>query len=96
MGYEKRCLFDYNVEWKTINGSIVATNCLQSHPTWMHDMRNIISTKKIRDLSLAGTHDTLSYTKSLMTYSFFAGTVATQDESLMGQLLWGARYFDIR
>ena len=62
----------------------------------MNDHHDVIKDLKIRDAVLPGSHDSGSYTKSGDLYSIFAGSVFTQEENFLSQLLWGVRFFDIR
>ena len=61
MGYQRTCVFGYNVTWNREDGSTVASNCLQSEPTWMMDNRESIETLAIGDLLLTGAHDAGAY-----------------------------------
>ena len=96
MEFKRTCIFGYKATWKRSNGSIVAENCLQSEPSWMYDHRDVIKVLKIKDVVLPGSHDSGSYTKSGDLYSIFAGSVFTQEENFLSQLIWGVRFFDIR
>ena len=35
--YERTCVFGYNVTWNRVDGTSIASNCLQSEPSWMMD-----------------------------------------------------------
>ena len=61
MGYHRTCVFGYNVTWNREDGSSVASNCLQSEPTWMTDNMEMLKTLSIGDLLLTGAHDAGAY-----------------------------------
>ena len=96
MGYEKTCVFGYKAKWERSGGSIVAENCLHSEPTWMEEMKDQIQDLQLKYMVLPGSHDSGSYTKSGKLYSLTAGSIFTQEEDFLSQLLWGIRFFDIR
>ena len=43
--YERTCVFGYNVTWNRDNGNLVASNCLQSEPSWMMDHKTELESK---------------------------------------------------
>ena len=61
MGYQRTCVFGYNVTWNREDGSSLASNCLQSEPTWMWDHRDQLADMRVGDLVLTGAHDAGAY-----------------------------------
>ena len=61
MGYERTCVFGYNVTWNREDGTSIARNCLQSEPTWMWDNREQLANIRVGDLVLTGAHDAGAY-----------------------------------
>ena len=61
MGYERTCVFGYNVTWNREDGTSIARNCLQSEPTWMWDHREQLANMRVGDLVLTGAHDAGAY-----------------------------------
>ena len=79
-------------------GQIIGCSCLKTEPNWMWNLRDQISSKKLRELFLPGTHDAASYDTYRGTISNNIATkyAIAQGESLINQLLYGVRYLDIR
>ena len=64
MGYERTCVFGYNVSWNREDGASIASGCLQSEPTWMWDHREQLGNMVVGDLVLTGAHDAGAYRQS--------------------------------
>lgn len=65
----------------------------------MHDMRNRIEDKKVRNLFLPGTHDSASYKYNFdpnQMETLISRYTLTQDDDILSQLVHGIRYLDIR
>ncbi|XP_043466497.1 PI-PLC X domain-containing protein 1-like [Leptopilina heterotoma] len=94
--FTKQCL-KYHVAWLR-TGMVRKENCLKTEPTWMADMRCILGSQRMRDIFLPGTHDSSAYTKTdlLLPETLVTKYAITQDEDILGQLIYGARYLDIR
>ncbi|XP_033208693.1 PI-PLC X domain-containing protein 1-like isoform X2 [Belonocnema kinseyi] len=94
--FTKQCL-KYHVAWLR-TGMVRKENCLKTQPTWMSDMKNILGRRRMRDLFLPGTHDSSAYAKTnfILPETLVTKYVITQDEDVLGQLIYGARYLDIR
>lgn len=69
--------------------------CLSTHPDWMRERKNILQKRTIPQLFIPGTVNSGSYLrkKSQLNIDKFHGT---QDQSILEQLVSGARYLDLR
>ncbi|CAB3371354.1 Hypothetical predicted protein [Cloeon dipterum] len=80
------------------NGSLLASDCLKIRPTWMGDMKSQIEGARVSKLMIPGTHNSGCYygkdigSRGDVIYRF----TRTQDEDIWEQLVWGARYLDLR
>ncbi|XP_059468555.1 uncharacterized protein LOC132192559 [Neocloeon triangulifer] len=80
------------------SGNLLSSDCLKIRPTWMGDMKSQIAGAKVSQLMIPGTHNSGSfYGKDIQSrgdvlYRF----TRTQDEDVWEQLVWGARYLDLR
>ena len=54
-------MFGYYITWYGADGSIKASNCLQSEPTWMQDNKDMLGSVSVGDLILTGSHDAGAY-----------------------------------
>ena len=95
MGFTQVCLFGFSVSW-TRSGTLVASNCLRSEPSWMYDNREKLENLKVAELTLPGTHDSGSYETDFIKEEEYLYIAITQEETLLNQLIWGVRYLDIR
>ena len=59
--FERTCVFGYEITWYGADGSIKASNCLQSEPTWMQDNKDLLGSVLVGDLILTGSHDAGAY-----------------------------------
>lgn len=64
--------------------------------SWMTDNRDFLSNKSLRDICLLGSHDAGMGTIKHMTPLASEDNTRTQYVEIYQQLLYGARYFDIR
>lgn len=75
---------------------LVAQNCLRTHPTWWADQMPQLSGRRLRDIAIAGTHDSAAYALSSHRLSHYIprrmrNYILTQDESIYNQLVYGIR-----
>ncbi|KAF3937528.1 hypothetical protein ABW19_dt0209751 [Dactylella cylindrospora] len=63
---------------------------------WMQMNLPTIGTRKLKDISMPGSHDSGMSTVTSSTLLAFEGNTLTQWHSIYDQLMYGARYFDIR
>jgi len=98
MGYERTCVFGYNVTWNRDDGTSIASNCLQSEPSWMMDHKTQLESMAIGDLILTGSHDAGAYREfeGQGDDNWGTNSVFAQEEDFLHQLLWGVRFLDIR
>ncbi|XP_046384084.1 uncharacterized protein LOC124154421 [Ischnura elegans] len=73
---------------------LLASSCIRTRPTWMHDLAPQIGQKRLRDLFIPGTHDSGSFAEG--TGDRITKYTYTQEESVFQQLIFGCRYLDIR
>lgn len=81
------------------DGAILATTSLRAYPKWMNEMRSIVGGLRFRDLFIPGSHDSGSYRVNfdpLAKETIVTKYSLTQDDDIMGQLMHGIRYLDIR
>lgn len=81
------------------DGSILAKTSLRAYPKWMNDMRSVVGNLRFRDLFIPGSHDSGSYRVNfdpLAKETIVTKYTLTQDDDIMGQLMHGIRYLDIR
>lgn len=107
LGYASRCLnywvayerpapTDNPIQPTQFNQSqVLAVSCLRTRPTWMHDFRDEIGRLRLVDLFIPGTHDSASVQEDGRN-NFIDRFTVTQDESILGQLIYGVRYIDLR
>ncbi|KAK9498981.1 hypothetical protein O3M35_003508 [Rhynocoris fuscipes] len=96
--FNKICLGFWTVYWRADSNNQVASSCLSSNPRWMEDSKKIIRNLKIKEMFLPGTHDSGAF---YLAYEPFKETrlnkyVFAQDETVLEQLIHGARYLDFR
>lgn len=78
-------------------GEIIYKTCLMNYPTWMNDMLPQLGNLSLRNFIIPGTHDSGSYRENqLMKNVYPLNYYITQDDNILGQLIHGARYLDIR
>ena len=102
MGFTGACVFDLKAKWVRVyeDGSqeVVAEACLQSEPGWMEFHRESLQELKMGDLMLVGAHDAGAYREyqGIGDDNWATSAVFAQEEDLLHQLIWGARFLDIR
>ncbi len=67
--------------------------------SWMHDNLGLLGNKTLRQICMPGSHDAgMSEFKGPTVHTLFASpyNTLTQDQSIIGQLQFGVRFFDIR
>ncbi|XP_071441075.1 PI-PLC X domain-containing protein 1-like [Hetaerina americana] len=98
IGYVERCYGHWVAYLRPAaaggTADVLASACVKTRPTWMHDLRPQIGQKRLRDLFIPGSHDSGSFAEGegdrLTKYTY------TQEESILHQLIFGCRYLDIR
>lgn len=94
------CAYGYWASYvRGIDGLIMASTSLRAYPKWMNDMRAIVGGFRFRDLFIPGSHDSGSYRVNfdpLAKETLVTKYSLTQDDDIMGQLMHGIRYLDIR
>ncbi|BFF95217.1 PI-PLC X domain-containing protein 1 [Drosophila madeirensis] len=91
--------YGYWASYINAEGRILAKNCVRAHPRWMNELRSVVGELRLRDLFIPGTHDSGSYRPNfdpLLRESLVTKYALTQDDDIMGQLMHGVRYLDIR
>ena len=105
MGFTGTCVFDLLVEWKRlsqdgpdVSEEVLASACLRSEPRWMEEHSESLQELKIGDLMLVGAHDAGAYRdyQGIGDDNWATSAVFAQEEDLLHQLIWGARFLDIR
>ncbi|KAF2360490.1 PLC-like phosphodiesterase TIM beta/alpha-barrel domain [Trinorchestia longiramus] len=76
-------------------GEVLASACLEAHPAWMWDNRDVLIDRPLEDLALLGSHNAGSL-KMTDSFDTFEAWVVCQDETILDQLLYGVRHLDIR
>lgn len=85
----------YGVTWASVNG-VKKMECLKLQPTWMRDRKDIIGPLSMSEIFLPGTHDSAAYDEDGSKAGFISKYAVTQDLDILGQLIHGVRYLDIR
>lgn len=81
----------YLVQCDAYSGGVYYTVCLiTNHATWMGDLFNTIQDKTLGQIVMPASHDAGMYESGILPEA------RTQDLSILGQLLGGVRYFDLR
>ena len=102
MSFSGTCVFDLQAKWVRVYEDgfqeVVAEACLQSEPGWMEFHRENLQELKIGDLMLVGAHDAGAYREyqGIGDDNWATSAVFAQEEDLLHQLIWGARFLDIR
>ncbi|XP_050587359.1 PI-PLC X domain-containing protein 1-like [Bombus affinis] len=94
LSFAKRCT-KYSVRWWA-DKEIKDTKCLGTQPTWMKERKDILGPLKMKQIFLPGTHDSASYNENDDRASIVSDFAVTQDLDILGQLIHGVRYLDIR
>ncbi|CAL7939517.1 unnamed protein product [Xylocopa violacea] len=85
----------YGVMWATDEG-VKRMTCLKTQPTWMNTRKDILGPLRMSQIFLPGTHDSASYDVNGTKSNIIASFAVTQDLDILGQLIHGVRYLDIR
>nr|XP_014274509.1 variant-surface-glycoprotein phospholipase C-like isoform X1 [Halyomorpha halys] len=96
--YQKLCLGWWAAYWHQNHSEPTAVSCLSSNPRWMEELQPLISSLRLNEAFIPGTHDSGAF---FLAYKPFSDNrlikyIYAQDESIMEQLIHGARYLDIR
>lgn len=97
LGYYGRCL-NYYAAYLDSENRILTATCLRVEPNWMWNLKQEIGPRRLRQIFIPGTHDSSAYGE----YNENVGDTIvkkysiTQDEDVLGQLIYGARYIDLR
>nr|ATU82508.1 venom phospholipase C [Lethocerus distinctifemur] len=96
--FKPNCTPYWAAYWRKNGTKPVAKYCLGTNPRWMENSRDTIKHLSIDDMFLPGTHDSGSFHLSYGPYkpNRYNKYVYTQDESILEQLIHGARYLDLR
>ncbi|XP_031839276.1 PI-PLC X domain-containing protein 1 isoform X1 [Nomia melanderi] len=94
LSFTQRCT-GYSVALLTATSDLKEVNCLKTQPTWMKERQNILGPRRISEIFLPGTHDSASYAED-DTGNFITNNAVTQDTDILGQLIHGVRFLDIR
>ncbi|XP_043251644.1 PI-PLC X domain-containing protein 1-like [Colletes gigas] len=86
----------YYVAVLTTTGNVKETNYLKTNPTWMKERKHILSPLRMSQIFLPGTHDSACYAQENITKLFVSKYAVTQNMDILGQLIHGVRYLDIR
>lgn len=79
------------------HGEMIHKTCLMNYPTWMNDMLPKLGNLSLRSFLIPGTHDSGSYRENTAMKTLYPlNYYITQDDNILGQLIHGARYLDIR
>ncbi|XP_026670201.1 PI-PLC X domain-containing protein 1-like [Ceratina calcarata] len=85
----------YGVIWSSDSG-VKKMDCLKLQPTWMRDRKDILGPLRMNEIFLPGTHDSAAYDEDGSKTGFIPKYAVTQDLDILGQLIHGVRYLDIR
>lgn len=103
--YQKTCLGRWAAYISGDNTTVRGLSCLGTEPRWMEEMQDILSSMSLTQIFLPGTHDSGSYKKFNATTATRKHGRAenivdkysvTQEENIQLQLVFGARYLDLR
>ncbi|XP_076757817.1 PI-PLC X domain-containing protein 1 [Xylocopa sonorina] len=92
--FEQKCL-RYGIMWAS-NEGVKRMTCFKTQPTWMKIRKDILGPLRMRQIFLPGTHDSASYDVNGTKTNIIANFAVTQDLDILGQLIHGVRYLDIR
>jgi len=84
--------------WVANHSKPLVSSCLSNNPTWMEESRDIIGGLSLSELFIPGTHDSAAFYLAYepFTENRYKKYVFAQDESVIEQLIHGARYLDFR
>ncbi|XP_067011292.2 PI-PLC X domain-containing protein 1 [Anabrus simplex] len=95
--FTRQCL-GYWAVYVRNNSTVLNSTCLGTQPTWMEEMKDEISSKKMWELFLPGTHDSGSYKlyRPKATETLVVKYSINQEDDVLTQLVLGVRYIDLR
>jgi len=98
IGFQKVCVFGYEMVWKDASNTELATGCLLTEPAWMEENMASLGTMALADMMLPGTHDSGAYKEytGKGDDNWATSAVFAQEEDLLHQMMWGVRFVDIR
>ncbi|XP_014255798.1 PI-PLC X domain-containing protein 1-like [Cimex lectularius] len=96
--FNKTCFGFWSAYWRRGRGLPVAASCLGSNPRWMRENRKYIGNLKLTETFFPGTHDSGAFQVAHRPFEEdrYMKYIYAQDESIMEQLIHGARYLDFR
>lgn len=81
------------------DGTVLAENCIRARPNWMHKNMGQLKSKRLTELRLPGTHNSGAYTSGYRWLGYRQWLedryTICQDESVLNQLIYGIRYWDM-
>lgn len=85
----------YWAAYKTKNGDILSSSCLEIHPFWMQKNSLYLYNLSLPEIMIPGSHDSGSFYfhKEIAPISKYK---YAQEETIFNQLVYGLRYFDLR
>ena len=94
---EDECL-GYCAAYFAGTGRLLASNCLRTRPNWMRDSFPLISARSLPTLMVPGTHNSGTYARRLdkSVLQMINKYQLNQDDCVFDQLVFGARYLDLR
>nr|XP_033333750.1 PI-PLC X domain-containing protein 1-like [Megalopta genalis] len=94
LSFVRQC-HKYSVAKLTTAGYLKEIDCLKTQPTWMKERQDILGNRRISQIFLPGTHNSACYIENGKG-NFITNSAITQDIDIIGQLIHGVRYLDIR
>ncbi|XP_043521310.1 PI-PLC X domain-containing protein 1-like [Frieseomelitta varia] len=94
LSFVKKCI-KYELAWLT-DKKIKKMECLKTQPNWMKERKDILGPLKMKQIFLPGTHNSAIYDENDKRTSIISNLAVTQDLDILGQLIHGVRYLDIR
>ncbi|XP_076287640.1 PI-PLC X domain-containing protein 1 [Lasioglossum baleicum] len=92
--FARRC-YKYSTARLTTTSGLKEIDCLKTQPTWMKERQSILGARRISQIFLPGTHDSACYVENGRG-NFITNSAITQDIDILGQLIHGVRYLDVR
>ncbi|GFY43124.1 PI-PLC X-box domain-containing protein DDB_G0293730 [Trichonephila inaurata madagascariensis] len=92
---EKNTCRDYWATYRNAKGKVESSTCLKIHPLWMEHISKRISSLRLHELMIPGSHDSGCFSTKNKKIPFLRYKL-TQEVSIFNQLVYGLRYFDLR
>ncbi|PRD34925.1 UNVERIFIED_CONTAM: PI-PLC X domain-containing protein 1 [Trichonephila clavipes] len=92
---EENTCMGYWAIYRNAKGEHESSTCLKIHPFWMEHTSKQISSLRLHEIMIPGSHDSGSFSRKKKTYPFTRYKYA-QELSIFNQLVYGLRYFDLR